>query len=87
VVDVCDLATGLVSQVIAPGRAELLPLDVARGRRTRSRTLGQDETRWDRRFRHSLREDPAEKGTRVAGVRSRVPRRKRSELPGPAQRW
>jgi hypothetical protein len=87
VVDVCDLATGLVRQVIARGRAELLPLDVARGRRKRSRYLGEDETRWDRRFRHSLRDDPAEKGTRVAAVTSRFPRRKRPELPGPAQRW
>jgi hypothetical protein len=32
VVDVCDLATGLVSQVIARGRAEILPFDVAHGR-------------------------------------------------------
>jgi hypothetical protein len=63
VVDVCDLATGLVRQVIARGRAELLPFDVARGRRKLSRYLGQDETRWDRRFRHYLHDDPAEKGT------------------------
>jgi nitroimidazol reductase NimA-like FMN-containing flavoprotein (pyridoxamine 5'-phosphate oxidase superfamily) len=30
VVDVCDLATDLVQQVIARGRAEILPFDVAR---------------------------------------------------------
>jgi nitroimidazol reductase NimA-like FMN-containing flavoprotein (pyridoxamine 5'-phosphate oxidase superfamily) len=63
VVDVCDLATGLVRQVIARGRAEILPFDVARGRRKLSRYLGEDETRWDRRFRHYLLDDPAEKGT------------------------
>ena len=63
VVDVCDLATGLVQQVIARGRAEILPFDVARGRRKLSRYLGQDETRWDRRFRHYLHDDPAHTGT------------------------
>jgi hypothetical protein len=63
VVDVCDLATGLVRQVIARGRGEILPFDVARGRRKLSRYLGEDETRWDRRFRHYLHDDPAEKGT------------------------
>ena len=63
VVDVCDLATGLVLQVIARGRAELLPFDVARGRRKLSRYLGEDEARWDRRFRHYLHDDPAHKGT------------------------
>ena len=62
VVDVCDLATGLVRQVIARGRAELLPFDVARGRRKLSRYLGHDESRWDRRFQHYLLDDPA-KGT------------------------
>lgn len=31
--DVCDLATGLVRQVIGRGRAEVLPFDVARGRK------------------------------------------------------
>jgi Pyridoxamine 5'-phosphate oxidase len=63
VVDVCDLATGLVRQVIARGRAEILPYDVARGRRKLRRYLGQDETRWDSRFRHYLLDDPAQKGT------------------------
>jgi Pyridoxamine 5'-phosphate oxidase len=63
VVDVCDLATGLVRQVIARGRAELLPFDVARGRRKLRRYLGVDEARWDDRFRHYLLDDPAEKGT------------------------
>jgi hypothetical protein len=29
VVDVCDLATGLVRQVIARGAAEILPFDAA----------------------------------------------------------
>jgi Pyridoxamine 5'-phosphate oxidase len=63
VVDVCDLATGLVRQVIARGRAELLPFDVARGRRKLSRYLGEDEARWDDRFRHYLHDDPAHQGT------------------------
>jgi hypothetical protein len=63
VVDVCDLVTGLVQQVIARGRAEILPFDVARGRRKLSRYLGQDETRWDDRFRHYLHDDPADTGT------------------------
>ena len=63
VIDVCDLDTGLVRQVIARGRAEILPFDVARGRRKLSRYLGQDETRWDDRFRHYLLDDPAEQGT------------------------
>lgn len=31
VVDECDVATGRVQQVIARGRAELVPFDVARG--------------------------------------------------------
>ena len=43
VVDVCDLATGLVRQVIARGTAEILPFDVPRGRRKLTRYLGADE--------------------------------------------
>jgi hypothetical protein len=62
-VDVCDLATGLVRQVIARGRAEVLPFDVPRGRRKLSRYLGADETRWDGRFRDYLHDDPADRGT------------------------
>ncbi|HEY3142834.1 MAG TPA: pyridoxamine 5'-phosphate oxidase family protein [Acidimicrobiales bacterium] len=63
VVDVCDLDSGLVRQVIARGRAEVLPFDVPRGRRKLVRYLGPDETRWDPRFRHYLLDDPTEKGT------------------------
>ncbi|MDJ1135276.1 pyridoxamine 5'-phosphate oxidase family protein [Streptomyces iconiensis] len=63
VVDECDLATGLVRQVIARGRAEVLPFDAERGWRKLSRYLGPDEDKWDERFRHYLRDDPAEKGT------------------------
>ena len=62
-VDVCDITTGLVQQVIAGGRAELVPFDVPRGKRKLSRYLGHDETRWDARFRHYLHDDPAERGT------------------------
>ena len=40
VVDECNLATGLVRQVIARGRAEVLPFDVPRGRRKLTRYLG-----------------------------------------------
>ncbi|MEU7024216.1 pyridoxamine 5'-phosphate oxidase family protein [Streptomyces sp. NPDC046203] len=63
VVDVCDVATGLVRQVVARGRAELVPFDVARGRRTLVRYLGPDESRWDPRFVHYLYDDPKVRGT------------------------
>ena len=49
-VDTCETSTGLVQQVIAHGSAELLPLDVPRGKRKLSRYLGLDETHWDARF-------------------------------------
>lgn len=62
-VDVCDLGTGLVRQVIANGRAELVPFHVARRWRKRSRYLGVDESRWDQRFQDYLHVDPAETGT------------------------
>ena len=64
VVDVCDLATGVVRQVIARGTAEILPFDVPRGRRKLTRYLGADESRWDGRFRRYLYDDPAVTGTR-----------------------
>lgn len=63
VVDVCDLPTGLVRQVVARGPAEILPFDVPRGRRKLRRYLGADETRWDPRFRDYLLDDPARNGT------------------------
>ncbi|MFI0937915.1 pyridoxamine 5'-phosphate oxidase family protein [Streptomyces sp. NPDC021020] len=63
VVDVCDTATGVVRQVTARGRAELVPFDVPRGRRKLVRHLGADESRWDPRFVHYLHADPAEHGT------------------------
>lgn len=62
-VDVCDIATGLVRQVIAGGRADILPFDIPRGRRKLERYLGPDEERWDVRFRHYLHDDPTESGT------------------------
>lgn len=58
VVDVCDLRTGLVRQVIAKGEAEVVPFDVPRGHRLLARYLGEDESGWDRRFRQYLHEDP-----------------------------
>jgi nitroimidazol reductase NimA-like FMN-containing flavoprotein (pyridoxamine 5'-phosphate oxidase superfamily) len=63
VVDECDLASGLVRQVIARGDAAILPFDVPRGRRLLSRYLGPDEARWDPRFRQYLHGDPAPAGT------------------------
>ncbi|MFE6171331.1 pyridoxamine 5'-phosphate oxidase family protein [Streptomyces sp. NPDC056464] len=63
VVDECDPATGLVRQVTARGRADLVPFDVPRGRRKLTRYLGADESRWDPRFVHYLHDDPAERGT------------------------
>jgi nitroimidazol reductase NimA-like FMN-containing flavoprotein (pyridoxamine 5'-phosphate oxidase superfamily) len=62
-VDVCDTAAGLVQQVIARGRAKVVPFDIARGRRKLSRYLGPDETSWDARFRRYLHGDPTERGT------------------------
>jgi len=61
-VDVCDPSTGLVRQVIARGDAEILPFDVARGRRKLGRYLGPDEAEWDARFRHYLHDDPTKSG-------------------------
>lgn len=63
VVDECDLETGLVRQVIARGRAEIVPFDVERGRRKLVRYLGADEALWDERFVRYLYEDPARRGT------------------------
>lgn len=63
IVDECDLATGVVRQVIVRGRAELLPFDVPRGRRKLVRYLGSDEGCWDERFRGYLYDDPQSRGT------------------------
>lgn len=61
-VDVCDLETGLTRQVVAAGVARVVPFDVARGRRLLGRYLGEDEARWDPRFRVYLHDDPAATG-------------------------
>jgi pyridoxamine 5'-phosphate oxidase-like protein len=58
VVDSCDLATGRTLQVTASGRAELRPFDPDRARRKLRRYLGDDEERWDGRFRRETFEDP-----------------------------
>jgi hypothetical protein len=79
-VDVCDVTTGLVQQVIAQGRAELLPFDVSRGKRKLSRYLGHDEDLWDDRFRHYLHDDPVEARHRLAAAAPHVPHRHRSQL-------
>lgn len=67
VIDVCDLATGLVRQVAARGRGEVVPLDAPRARRKLVRYLGSDEERWDPRF--SLHGDVAARGLRWARLR------------------
>ncbi|MEV7036644.1 pyridoxamine 5'-phosphate oxidase family protein [Amycolatopsis sp. NPDC051061] len=56
-VDICELDTGVVRQVVASGDAQLRPFDVARGRRKLVRYLGSDETRWDPRFRAYLHDN------------------------------
>jgi pyridoxamine 5'-phosphate oxidase-like protein len=61
-VDVCDISTGCVRQVMASGRAEILPFDVPRGRRKLRRYLGPDEAEWDDRFRRYLHDDPTGSG-------------------------
>jgi len=63
VVDVCDLATGVVRQVIGWGDVEVLSFDAPRGRRMLRRYLGEDENGWDVRFRRYLDSDPDELGT------------------------
>jgi hypothetical protein len=63
VVDICDIASGLVRQVIARGVSEVVPFDKPRGRRKLVRYLGEDERRWDERFRRYLADDPADRGT------------------------
>ncbi|MEC3977803.1 pyridoxamine 5'-phosphate oxidase family protein [Amycolatopsis sp. H20-H5] len=62
-VDICDVNTGLVRQVLARGTAEVRPFDVSRGRRKLSRYLGDDEDNWDGRFWRYLHQSPAELGT------------------------
>ena len=58
VVDSCDLATGRTLQVTARGRVDLQPLDAERARRKLRRYLGDDEDRWDERFRSATFDDP-----------------------------
>lgn len=47
VVDTCDVATGEVVQITATGSAEQHPYDAERARRTLTKYLGPDESRWD----------------------------------------
>lgn len=63
VVDLCDLQSGVVQQVVARGAGKLVPFDVERGRRKLQRYLGQDETVWDARFLRYLYTAPEEIGT------------------------
>lgn len=64
VVDSCDLVTGEVLQVIARGRAEVVPLDAGRARRKLARYLGPDEGTWDARFTGTL-DDPSSRLVRL----------------------
>lgn len=50
VIDVADLSTGEVVQVIANGRATVRPYDADRARRKLTRYLGDDLTRYGDRF-------------------------------------
>lgn len=63
VVDVCDIASGLVRQVIARGCVEFVDFDVPRGRRKLARYLGPDEDLWDARFTQYLHDAPSQRGT------------------------
>lgn len=60
VVDVCELGTGVVKQVIGRGEGDIVSLEKDRARRKLVRYLGVDETRWDTRFR--IPSDPADAG-------------------------
>jgi hypothetical protein len=51
VIDTCDVASGQVRQVIARGDGALAEFEEDRGRRKLRRYLGDDEPRWDPRFR------------------------------------
>jgi hypothetical protein len=62
-VDLCDLHSGLVQQVVARGAGRLLPFDAERGRRKLQRYLGPDETRWNARFLRYVYTDPDQIGT------------------------
>lgn len=45
-VDVCEINTGRILQVIASGSVEIVPFDVERARRLLCRYLGPDEDSW-----------------------------------------
>lgn len=64
VIDTCDIATGVTRQVIGRGRGSVVDFDIPRGRRKLVRYLGDDETRWDARFR--LDDNPSARGVRWA---------------------
>lgn len=69
VVDQCELASGLVRQVIARGPGELVAFDRDRARRKLERYLGADDTSWDERFRRLLDEAPQRTDTHWLRVR------------------
>ncbi|HYY32652.1 MAG TPA: pyridoxamine 5'-phosphate oxidase family protein [Gaiellaceae bacterium] len=66
VVDTCDLETGRVLQVIAAGKAEIVPFDADRARRKLVRYLGPDESSWEQRFTTGTFEDPSTRFARLA---------------------
>ena len=55
-----DPRIGLVQHVGMRGRATVEPFDADRARRLLARYLGADQTRWDRRFRATVRSPAAE---------------------------
>lgn len=65
VVDTCDLATGIVLQVVARGSAEVLPFDRERARRWGSRYLGPDERHWSR-FSDGVLHEPSTRFVRLS---------------------
>ena len=60
VVDVCELDTGRILQVVALGAAELLPWDYDRGRQLLARYLGPDERSWPETYREYMAVPPME---------------------------
>ena len=71
-VDTTDLATGETRQVVATGRAEILPWESRRGWRMLRRYLGDDEESWEDRFQRYLRGEPGTVWLRLSVERPRL---------------
>jgi nitroimidazol reductase NimA-like FMN-containing flavoprotein (pyridoxamine 5'-phosphate oxidase superfamily) len=72
VIDSCDLASGEVLQVAVSGVAEVVPFDAERARRKLVRYLGDDEARWDERFRSGTFNAPSVRFVALAPRRLRA---------------